>query len=193
MLAAKGFSLVYNLKGGIKAWDSQVAHGSEDEGLELFAGEESLERTLAVAYAMEQGLGEFYTSMATQSQSQEAAKLFTMLASIEEKHQQHIAQLYEQSTGQIASEALSRQEIEQVMEGGLTTEEYMARFQVDWQSVTEVAAVAMSIEAQALDLYQRAAERQTDQKSKEALSRIATEEQGHLKLLGDLIDGFTKP
>jgi len=38
MLAGKGFKVVYNLSGGIKAWRSGKAVGQEDLGLDLFSG-----------------------------------------------------------------------------------------------------------------------------------------------------------
>ena len=46
----------------------------------------------------------------------------------------------------------------------------------------------MSIEAQALDLYTRASERSEDQRSEEALKKIAEEERVHLEQLGKLMD-----
>ena len=40
MLAGKGFSRVYNLSGGIKAWEKATAIGPEDLGMEFFTGKE---------------------------------------------------------------------------------------------------------------------------------------------------------
>ena len=48
--------------------------------------------------------------------------------------------------------------------------------------------MAMSIEAQALDLYFRASERVEDDKGKDFLSQMADEERTHLKQLGNLMD-----
>jgi len=46
----------------------------------------------------------------------------------------------------------------------------------------------MSIEAQALDLYTRAANRSTDEHSRETLKKIAEEERTHLEQLAKLMD-----
>ncbi len=70
----------------------------------------------------------------------------------------------------------------------MTTQEYIDLFQPDMESEGEVIELAMSIEAQALDLYLRAAERVGDQKSKEILLQIADEERMHLTQLGKLIE-----
>jgi rubrerythrin len=48
--------------------------------------------------------------------------------------------------------------------------------------------MAMSIEAQALDLYFRASERPEDNESKKFLVQMADEERSHLKQPGNLID-----
>lgn len=74
------------------------------------------------------------------------------------------------------------------MEGGLTTEEYLALYPTDMEVATEVLSLAMGIEAQALDLYLRAAANCSDGATQQTLLRIAEEERTHLKLLGDLMD-----
>ncbi|MFC1864139.1 ferritin family protein, partial [Thermodesulfobacteriota bacterium] len=56
-----------------------------------------------------------------------------------------------------------------------------------WESVSDIIDIAMSIEAQALDLYTRAADKVSDSQSKEQLIQIASEERAHLAMLGKLI------
>ena len=62
MLAGRGFKKVINLAGGFKAWNGERAFFGEEKGLELFSGNEETDKTLVVAYAMEEGLRVFYTS-----------------------------------------------------------------------------------------------------------------------------------
>gem|GEM_PF-6474842 len=52
----------------------------------------------------------------------------------------------------------------------------------------EVISLAMAIEAQAMDLYQRAAERAQNEQSRAMLKQIADEERGHLNQLGSLLE-----
>jgi rubrerythrin len=54
--------------------------------------------------------------------------------------------------------------------------------------VEEVVSLAMSIEAQALDLYQRAADRSSSDARSKALLQIAEEERSHLEQLGKLFE-----
>jgi sulfur-carrier protein adenylyltransferase/sulfurtransferase len=60
MLSGKGFKQVINMSGGVKAWDDPVAFGSEEQGLDLLTGYESIEETLVIAYSLEAGLRDFY-------------------------------------------------------------------------------------------------------------------------------------
>jgi len=189
MLAGKGFKDVINMAGGIKAWNSNTAIGTEDLGLDLFSGQEEPEETLVVAYSLEQGLREFYVSMIPEVKNDDARKLFEKLSAIEVKHQDRILDEY----GRITGAAVTRDEFEKnmvapAMEGGLTTEEYLKRYQPDLEVVEEVISLAMAIEAQALDLYQRASERADSDQSRDVLMQIANEERAHLEQLGKLFE-----
>lgn len=189
MLNERGFKVVYNLAGGIKAWEGNIAVGDVDLGLELFSGRESPEETLIVAYGMEQGLRDFYLTTIPDLDNPEVKKLFSQLADIEILHQDRIFELYLKTT----DETVSRKDFEgrivvTAMEGGLTTEEYINRLQPNLEDVREAVAIAMSIEAQALDLYQRAAQRSSREQSRAVLTQIASEEQVHLNKLGELMD-----
>jgi rubrerythrin len=72
------------------------------------------------------------------------------------------------------------------MEGGLTTQDYLGLYQPDLEVPEEVVSLAMAIEAQALDLYQRAADRAGTAENKNVLMQIANEERAHLEQLGSL-------
>ena len=188
MLSGQGFEKVYNLTGGFKAWHSARAIGREDLGMELFSGHEAPEEILVAAYALEEGLRDFYLSMASQIAHVDARNLFEKLALIEVKHQDRIFDEYRRLTGSnISREAFNDQIVVVAVEGGLTTEEYLQRFETDLASVVDIVELAMSIEAQALDLYQRVADRSTNQIGREALLRIAAEERAHLVQLGNLL------
>lgn len=189
MLAGKGFNKVYNLSGGIKAWNGQVAFGQEELGLTLFSGNESPEETLVVAYSLEAGLHDFYVSMIPRVKNSDAKNLFKKLSEIEIRHQDTIFKEYLEITGK----SVNRKEFEktvivEAVEGGLTSEEYANMFQPDWESTKDIVDIAMSIEAQALDLYLRVSNQSIDPKSKKVLLQIASEERIHLTLLGKLME-----
>ena len=191
MLASKGFKKIYNLSGGIKAWSLKKAIGKEDLGLNVLSGKESPEETLIIAYSLEAGLREFYLSMAEKIENEKTAALFEKLSTIEVKHQDRLLNEYNRRAGvSMDRGAFEAQRVAPQMEGGLTTDEYLALYQPDLAIPLEVISLAMAIEAQALDLYRRAADRSDTGDTRNALSRIADEERAHLVQLGRLLESL---
>jgi len=189
MLSGKGFDDVINVAGGIKAWDGHTAVGPEEMGLELLTGKESIEETLVGAYSLEAGLRDFYLSMIEKVRQADIKDLFQKLSDIEILHQDRIFNEYLQVSGrQVNREDFENDLVVNAVEGGMTTDEYVRMYQPDWESAVDIISLAMSIEAQALDLYTRASERSEDPRSKDALKKIAEEERAHLEQLGKLMD-----
>ncbi len=189
MLAGKGYTKVYNVSGGIRAWQSQKAVGPEDLGIHLFSDGETPEEVLKVAYSLEEGLQEFYLSMADQAENEKVRSLFMKLSKIEVKHQASIVQAYQElGHPDISQKEFSVMVGEKAMEGGLTTEEYLDLFEPDLGSPIDVVSLAMSIEAQALDLYQRVGETLSSDRSRAIVQKIADEEKAHLASLGRLME-----
>ena len=190
MLAGKGFQHIYNLSGGIKAWQKQTAVGPEDVGLHLFSGETSSEEAIITGFGLEEGLREFYISMQKKVTNTSTQSLFGMLADIEILHQERLFKLYVEITGaDISLEDFAKKIAEPAMEGGLTTEEYLQLYTTDLESEIEVLGLALAIEAQALDLYTRAAERSKNHEGyRNVLLQIAEEERSHIARLSTYID-----
>ena len=182
---------MFNVSGGIKAWHAKTAIGPQDLGMDLFSGKEEPLDVLKVAYSLEQGLCEFYVTMEEEATHEKVKDLFAKLADIEVKHQMSIYLAYTE----ISTEDLSKDEFEKIvetkaLEGGLTAREYLDLFNPDLNSETEVISLAMSIEAQALDLYQRVSSKIENSQSKNMINKIADEEKAHLASLGKLMDSL---
>ena len=189
MMAGKNFSKVYNLSGGFKAWQGNSAVGPEDQGLHLFSGKETPEEVLTVAYSLEKGLREFYLLMVPHMKDETSKKLFEKLSEIEINHQKRVFDEYIRMTGyEINRDDFDKKVEDYGMEGGLTTDEYIKLYGSELSSAQDVIGLAMSIEAQALDLYLRSAENISDPDSKKILYQIALEEQAHLQQLGELMN-----
>ncbi len=176
------------MAGGIRAWDNPVALGTEDLGIKLFDGDDNPQQTLKTAYSLEAGLGDFYTDMAARIPRNPVRDLFDKLSRIEINHQDRLFNEYVRVSGeQIDRESFDAQIESSALEGGLTTQEYLDLFKPDLSSAVDVVSLAMSIEAQALDLYTRASEQAVDEDSRKILQAIAHEERTHLELLGQLL------
>ncbi len=191
MLSGKGFDKVYNISGGIKGYQGNVAVGPQTQGLELFSGNESLDKNLLTAYSLEIGLRQFYLSMADETDNSAVRDLFSKLADIEIIHQDRLLKEYQDRVDpDTDKQALEAKVDDTVLEGGMTSSEYLELFKTDLNVPAEVIAMAMSIEAQALDLYERAAKQADTPESRDMLYRIANEEKQHLRHLGELIDSL---
>ncbi len=189
-LAGNGFTNVINLSGGFKVWTGQSAFDGEKNGLELLTDLSKPTDVLIMAYSLEEGLQDFYNSMVSLAESKEVIKVFTQLAAIEDLHKDRLFKEYTRITGSDDKEKFLAKMQKQMLEGGLTTEEYLSRFGTDLERVDEVVGMAMSIEGQALDLYSRAAQRAEDTDNKQILEKIAAEEKTHLERLGELMDSI---
>ena len=189
LLAGKGYEKVYNLSGGIKAWQNQVAVGPEDSGMQIFTGALTGVEAVVVGYGLEMGLRDFYLAMEQRAASPATKELFGKLAEIEVVHQRQLLQLYGELTGDHPGpEEFASRIVAPAMEGGLSTEDYLSRYQPNLDREIEVLSLAMAIETQALDLYLRAAEKSDQSQTREVLQRIAGEERGHLARLAAYID-----
>ncbi len=191
-LAGEGFKNVINLSGGIKGWDGQEAVGPIDQGLALFSNPDSAEDILKTAYSLEEGLQDFYLRTMQEVSQPEVIKLFRKLADIEDIHKEKLFEEYTRLTGNEDLVAFEKELQQNNLEGGMTTEEYLDRFKPDLNNEIDVISLAMSIEAQALDLYTRAGRQTKDDDNRKMLERIAAEEKYHLEQLGSLLDAIAE-
>lgn len=190
MLAGKGFHQVFNLTGGIKAWHRALAVGPAESGLPLFSDATTPKEAIITGFGLEGGLHDFYLSMQARANTNATKALFALLAEIETKHQNRLLSLYREITGTDLTLADFAQHIVQpAMEGGLSTEAYLNLYHPDLDAEPEVLGLALAIEAQALDLYVRAAQQQkTDERCRQVLLQIAEEERHHIAKLSQHLD-----
>lgn len=194
MLSGRGFENVYNLSGGIKALKEGTAYGPEDSGITMFDLNAGAEEAIIVGFGLEVGLRDFYLAMESKMVDPRAKELFAMLAEVEVIHQKQLAELYGEVVGRVVGvEEFRDKLVKPAMEGGLSTTEYLDRYQVDTGSDIEILSLAMAIEVQALDLYLRAAAGTTVSQTKEVLMRIADEERNHIAKLSHYIDHREAP
>lgn len=188
LLSGFGFQEVYNLQGGIKAWQGLKAVGPRELNLELVGGDETPAEMIALAYGMEMGLGIVYRDMIERSDDHELRSLLSKLADIETRHKKRLLELLAEIDSPITdTDAYEADLRPSILEGGLGLDDFMQENESFFRSVQGVLELAMMIETQALDLYLRFAEKSTHNLTKTALFAIANEEKAHLSSLGDLM------
>ena len=189
LLAGKGFKEIYNLKGGIKAWQGLTAEGPAEMGIIPLSGDETASDIIIIAYGMEHGLEEFYSAVSGMTSDPEVADVLTKLAEIEENHKQKLFDLYRTLDPDVGDKETFEANISSDrMEGGFTTEEFLKQNSRLMETVSDVLSIAMMLETQALDLYSRYSQKAINEKSKTVLYDIAEEEKAHLATLGRLME-----
>jgi len=185
LLAGKDFASVYNMVGGIKAWQGHQARGQEEAGLEFFTGQEEYEDGVSLAYAMEDGLQEFYRLMAGRAKDEEERQLYTRLMGLEDMHKARLLAEYRQTHG---PEAMPGKAVAGIMEGGGRVQDFLVRAETHLHGKRDILELAMALETQALDLYSRMAQKSTQQEVRAFFLRLADEEKAHLAYLADALD-----
>jgi rhodanese-related sulfurtransferase/rubrerythrin len=187
MLEGQGFKEVYNMKGGIRTWAGLEVAGLPDYGLYLIKGDESPERMLAIAYGMEDGLSAFYKILAQKNEAIRLIELFTTLADWEEKHKATLFDLYRRVTGSMVDlNEFIHQTVNDTIEGGRSLEDFLKTVEGETKTLEKTFDLALSLEAQALDLYLRFAQKLTVPATRDIVTQIAQDEKFHLAKLEEL-------
>ena len=169
------------------SWHGLSAKGSIEIGQHLLRGDETATEIISMAYAMEEGLREFYLELTRLKEDPEIITLLTSLAEIENKHKKRLFDLYSTFDPSVTDRLAFEDDIvSEVMEGGFTTEEFLEKNQDAIKNVPDLLDIAMTLETQSLDLYMRYSENFKEEQSKDILFEIAEEEKGHLAALGKL-------
>jgi rubrerythrin len=188
-LTGRGFKLVYNLKGGIAAWQGHEAAGPREMGMMLLKGNETPREVICLAYGLEEGLRKFYSLSIKLAIDSEVVGILTKLAEIEVKHKQRLYDLYLTiDPTPLNVEAFENRITSELMEGGFDPDKLLEQSLPAFKTAAGVLDFAMMLEAQAMDLYMRYAEKSEDSEVKKIFFKMANEEKAHLKSLGDLLD-----
>lgn len=189
LLSGRGFKEVYNLAGGIKAWQGEVARGPVEANLELISGKETPAEMLTIIFGMEEAMRVFYERLSREVKTPDAARLFGELSELEIDHKQTVYNLYRARGGEVATiEGLEERASRKVMEGGLNPDEILEAIEPKASTVEDILSYAMMLETQALDLFLRFSQHSADDSTSKVLLELADQEKGHLKMLGDLME-----
>jgi rhodanese-related sulfurtransferase/rubrerythrin len=183
LLSGQGFGEVYNLSGGIKAWEGRKAVGPEIMGLDLIGPETDYASNLAMGYALEDGLQQFYRQLGGKVDEAEEKKLLSRLAGFEDKHKAWLAEEYEVVRRDDPGLPPLADGESLLMEGGRTISEYLARVRPELLDLEAIFDLAMMFETQALDLYGRLARKAQRQDVRELFLKLVDEEKQHLGYL----------
>jgi rhodanese-related sulfurtransferase/rubrerythrin len=185
VLLNAGFDEVWNMDGGILAWEGKTATGAPEAGMWWFEEARSPEEYIALAWILEEGAKIFYARMAEQFACLDVGKVFQGLAQVEEHHKETLRQLHRALTGR-EEDPLTPDEVaaHDTMEGGVSITKVLAW--AEGQKPIDVLEFSVSMEVNAYDLYLKVAQRLEQKGSRDVLLHLAREEKAHLDRLIEL-------
>lgn len=188
-LSGAGFKNVYNLTGGIKAWNGATAKGPVELNLELVRGDETPSEMIRLAYGMEMSLETFYATLKSRTTDPELSNFYSKMEGIEQGHKkrlfEHQMEIDPQDRDLETFEADVQSE---TMEGGFDVVSFLEKNEPHLNAIPDALSLALMLESQALDLYLRFSNKLSDPLSKGVLYKIADEEKSHLSLVAHMLE-----
>lgn len=177
---------VYNLAGGIMAWDGRML--PDYPRVQVFDIQKGPAALLMTAMNLEKGAFRFYTHVVERYGGAPFVKTMSDLSRAEEGHARTIYRFYERIAGPVPPfEALFDGLDGEILEGGGDLRQALA--QVERMQETRedpcmaLMELAMSIEYSAYDLYRTMAIRNEDSAARDAFWRIAQAEKAHMRMI----------
>jgi rubrerythrin len=191
LLSEAGFKEVYSMKGGINAWEGQIAQGVPEAGMAYFSSAIQPEELLGLAWLLEDGSRKFYAEMASLSKEKEAVALFRELSKAEEKHQASLDKLYRELWGrpfdsEFLKTLIGEEPSGERMEGGI-----LLREALQWaekKAATEILELSISLESNAYDLYLKMERKMESENAKKVFKILSEEEKHHLEQLASFLE-----
>ncbi|MDH4163639.1 MAG: rhodanese-like domain-containing protein [Nitrospirota bacterium] len=187
LLADAGMT-VFNMEGGMLAWNGQSATGPAEAGLELVRGRTTLVQLASLAWALEEGAARFYSKVLESAVEENVRSLFRSLITAEEGHKQKVLEAYERCGGRERVGAGAAQGPEGLMEGGFSIDQSLDYLRTREHSLRDTLEVSMQIEVNSLDLYLKIIRWSGVPEVKEIFALLVDEEKDHLKRLGSLLE-----
>ncbi|MBT4285969.1 MAG: sulfurtransferase [Deltaproteobacteria bacterium] len=179
-LNGQGFNEVYDISSHIMEWMGVKAYGEYDFNLDIIPQDVEFKDAWTLAYAMEEGLQNFYYALEKQEERPELKKVYNELAAFEDMHKDRLAQQYaKEMDGKIDQEKI-KQLSKEHLEGGDINEISPITVISKIDSVLDVFGFSMAIEAQALDLYSRLSRNSENEQVAQLFLAMADEEKEHM-------------
>ncbi len=174
---------VYNLVGGILAWDGRKL--SDFPRIQVFTPEENKGDLLRTAMNLEKGAWRYYREILETIGQETFAPAIRELSQAEEGHARMIYAFWKHSqTDPPAFEALFRELEGEILESGEPLQAALARLRAAAADrCLDILELALEIEYRAYDLYRNIAEREPDTERRNTFLTIAQAEKKHMRVI----------
>ena len=182
---------IYNLIGGILAWDGHKL--SDFPRVQVFDHTRSISDLLMTAMDLEKGAYRYYRAILDLFPDLPFRPVIEQLSKAEEAHARLVYALWKpDQTDPKPFETLFDDLPGDVIEGGEALEDVLGRLNAIRTDIgINVLELSLRIEYQAYDLYRNLADRTTDEQARDSLLSIAQAEKTHMRRLSQAIaDSF---
>lgn len=190
VLIKAGFDKVYNLRGGLRAWQGHAVVGLPKRTTDFFEQAENAADAALLAWQIEENTRRFYEELADTLDEPDSAALFAELAAAESHHKTMLKAIWEALTSRQAPAdfplGLMSQPCNDLLEGGMHLDELL-----DWiegRTVDEIIELAIAMEMNAYDHYLTMQRTCNDADISRMFELLANEERHHLKTLGESLE-----
>ncbi len=184
------FEDVAVIKGGIEAWNGLKAFGHFELNLNLLPPDADFPDAVSLAYAMEEGLRQFYIQLAKETDDELYKELYRELAQYEILHMQELARKYHIELGHTPVQKTENRFQGQLMEGGGFLNMSLIRSLVHMNNISKVFSLSLAFETQALDFYYRLSLQAESLEVKRFFEEMADSERIHLAYVSKKLDDY---
>lgn len=177
---------LFNLRGGMMAWDGAVAHDIPQ--VQLFDGQMG-SAMLKTAMNLEKGALRFYNHVLERFADRPWAALFGRLAKAETAHARIVYRFLQERAEAVDSfEVMFEGLSGEVLEGGLSLASALERVSAIREAVCiRLIELALKIEYSAYDLYRSMAEQAAEGEAQTAFLELAQAEKAHMRALSEAV------
>jgi rhodanese-related sulfurtransferase/rubrerythrin len=185
LLNGAGLDDVFNMEGGMLAYDGLTAIGPPEAGIFCFPENMQPDELVAMAWYIEDGTQRFLDLIAKQLGDPETRDLIARLSDLKSDHKDDLTKLHGKlaepgSNADFPGAVLARPPAD-VMAGCVSVPEA-----IDWsrdKKGTDILELMMSLEANTLDLYLKLARRVRSERARSVFKHLSEQEKEHLDAL----------
>jgi sulfur-carrier protein adenylyltransferase/sulfurtransferase len=190
ILNGAGLENVYNMEGGILAYNGLVAAGPPEAGVFCFPENMAPEQPIAMAWYIEDGSQRYFDAVKNAMQDQSVKEIFNGLIDHKIAHKGSLSQLFEKITGQRAGDDFPTSVLQSpphnVMAGCVSVPEA-----VNWSKdkrIPDILDLLMALEANTFDLYLKLGRQVASDRARSAFMDLSEEEARHLEQLASIFE-----
>ena len=190
ILNGAGLDDVYNMEGGILAYNGLVAAGPPEAGVFCFPDNMTPEQLIAMAWYIEDGSQRYFDAVKDFTQDQDIKSIFAGLIDHKIAHKESLSQLFQKVSGQTAGDDFPINILprppHKVMAGCVSVPEA-----IKWsknKSISDILDVLMELEANTFDLYLKLGRQVASERARSVFLKLSEEETRQLEKLAAIFE-----